>query len=238
MGVLSNNFAQIVPGAIISASYVSDIYDVLMGVEVENVMLSGSLNVTGSIIGTLTGTASFSTSASRAISASYVDSASYSISASYVQSSSYSISASYVQSSSYSISSSYSLYAVSASYEINYETSSSYAETSSISLSSSFASTSSYSINAISSSYAVSTSYSTTAQTASYVVNSISASYVTGSEIHVISGSANYVNVSDTFIVQGTILLYTASLLETDPLIIGQLWRSGSYLMISTGSGI
>ncbi|CAB4160391.1 hypothetical protein UFOVP723_164 [uncultured Caudovirales phage] len=226
MGILSNNYAQIVPGALISASYVSDIYDVLMGVEVENVMLSGSLNVTGSIIGTLTGTASFATSASRAISASYVDSASYSISASYVQSSSY------------SISSSYSLYAVSASYEINYETSSSYAETSSISLSSSFASTSSYSINAISSSYAVSTSYSTTAQTASYVVNSISASYVTGSEIHVISGSANYVNVSDTFIVQGTILLYTASLLETDPLIIGQLWRSGSYLMISTGSGI
>lgn len=201
MGVLSNNYAHLIPGALISASYVSDIYDVLMGTEVENVILSGSLNVTGSIIGSLTGTASFATSASRAISASYVESASYAITASYVHSSSYALSSSYAQTASYAA------YAVSASYEINYETSSSYAETASISLS------------------------------ASYAQNSSTSSYVTGSAIHVTSGSINYVNVSNTFITQGTVLMYTASLPETDPVVIGQLWRSGSYLMISTGSG-
>ncbi len=125
--------------------------------------------------------------------------------------------------------SSYSLYAISASYEINYETSSSYAETASISLSSSYAETASYVRNAISSSYSL---------TSSYVDNAISSSYVSGSEIYVTSGSINYVNVLNTFIAQGTVLLYTASLPETDPAFNGQLWRSGSFLMISTGSGI
>lgn len=78
MGVLSNNNAQIVPGALISASYVSDIYSVLMGEEREDIMLSGSLNVTGSIYGTLIGTASYvSGSISNADSASYALTASY-----------------------------------------------------------------------------------------------------------------------------------------------------------------
>ena len=35
---------------------------------------------------------------------------------------------------------------------------------------------------------------------------------------------------------QGNILFYTASLPTSDPAVNGQLWRSGSYLMISTGS--
>jgi hypothetical protein len=50
------------------------------------------------------------------------------------------------------------------------------------------------------------------------------------------SASISYVSVSDKFISEGSILFYTASLPTTDPLVNGQLWRSGSYLMISTGS--
>ena len=49
--------------------------------------------------------------------------------------------------------------------------------------------------------------------------------------------SFNYVNVSSTFITQGTVFMYTASLPTTNPGVVNQLWRSGSYLMISTGSG-
>jgi hypothetical protein len=49
MGVLSNNYAQIVPGSLISASYVSNIYDVLLGEETESIDLKGSLSVNGTI---------------------------------------------------------------------------------------------------------------------------------------------------------------------------------------------
>ena len=83
MGVLQNNYAQIVPGALISASYVSDIYDVLTGNEPEDITVSGSFVVSGSAIstvgftGSLSGTASFAVSSSNAISSSYAISASY-----------------------------------------------------------------------------------------------------------------------------------------------------------------
>ncbi len=73
MGVLSTNRSQITAGGLISASFVSDLYNVLTGNTKEDVILSGSLNVTGSIIGTIT-TASFSliaTTASFATTASY-----------------------------------------------------------------------------------------------------------------------------------------------------------------------
>jgi len=63
MGVLSTNRSQITAGGLISASFVSDLYNVLTGNTKEDVILSGSLNVTGSIIGTIT-TASFATTAS------------------------------------------------------------------------------------------------------------------------------------------------------------------------------
>lgn len=87
MGVLSNNYAQIVPGALISASYVSDIYDVLMGDSPEAIVLSGSLTISGStqstngFTGSLYGTSSWAISSSRSISA---VTASYAISASYL----------------------------------------------------------------------------------------------------------------------------------------------------------
>lgn len=149
MGVLSNNRSQIVAGGLISASFVSDLYNVFTGNVTESVSISGSLNVTGSIIGALTGTAT----------------------------------------------------------------------------------TASYVLNAVSASYSNTASYAHTANSASY---SATASIVTGN-INVTSGSFSYVHVSSSFITQGTVLMYTASLPTADPAVNGQLWRSGSYLMISLG---
>jgi hypothetical protein len=64
------------------------------------------------------------------------------------------------------------------------------------------------------------------------------ASFYNGSTISSSTASFEHVTVTDTFIAQGTIFFYTASLPESDPNLMGQLWRSGSYLMISTGSGV
>jgi hypothetical protein len=148
MGVLSNNRSQITSGGLISASFVSDLYDVLTGNTLESVSISGSINVTGSIIGNVIG----------------------------------------------------------------------------------IASTASYVANAVSASYA---------NTASYVANAVSASFSsTASYINGVSSSIQHVEITNQMIVQGTVLLYTASLPTTDPALNGQLWRSGSFLMISTGSGI
>ena len=77
MGKLSNNYAKIIPGALISASYVSDIYDVLLGSAVESISLSGTLSVNGpvSVTGTISATSGFNGSltgnASTSTSASY-----------------------------------------------------------------------------------------------------------------------------------------------------------------------
>jgi hypothetical protein len=152
MGVLNTNRSQIVAGGLISASFVRDLYDVFTGNVTESVSISGSLNITGSIIGSLTGTAT----------------------------------------------------------------------------------TASYVLNAVSSSYAATSSYVANAISASY---STTASYVTGSAVHTTSGSFTYVSVTSNFITQGTVFMYTASLPTSDPAVVNQLWRSGSYLMISTGSG-
>ena len=64
----------------------------------------------------------------------------------------------------------------------------------------------------------------------------VGSSSVTDTTITSTSASISYVTVSDKFISEGTVLFYTASLPITDPSVNGQLWRSGSYLMISTGS--
>ena len=77
MGVLNTNRAQITSGGLISASFVSDLYNVLTGNQVETVVISGStaahtlsisgsLNVSSGITGSLLGSAT---------SASYVDTA-------------------------------------------------------------------------------------------------------------------------------------------------------------------
>jgi hypothetical protein len=104
--------------------------------------LSNTGSFTGSFTGELIGTASYSTTASYALSSSYAESSSYALSSSYAESSSYSISSSYALSSSYGLSSSYSLsssYAFSASYAL----SSSYASSSSYTVSASYAATAS-----------------------------------------------------------------------------------------------
>ncbi len=112
----------------------------------KNVRISGSLIVTGSITGSLFGTASWAYSSSQALTASYVTGSIFTntnpaLSASYALSSSYSVSSSYALSSSYSVSASYAL-------SSSYSVSSSYAVSSSYSLSSSFATTSSYALTA------------------------------------------------------------------------------------------
>ena len=143
MGVIRDNRTNIVAGGLISASYVSDVYNVLTGNTVEDIAFSGSVNVTGSLIGTLTGTADTASYVTLAQSASYVN----------------------------------------------------------------------------------------TAQTASYVVNAISSSYMSGSSVTAVSASVDRLDV------QSGIVFITGSLPTSDPGNSGQLWRSGSYLMISTGSG-
>jgi hypothetical protein len=143
MGVIRDNRTSIVAGGLISASYVSDVYNVLTGNTVEDIAFSGSVNITGSLIGTLTGTADTASYVTLAQSASYVN----------------------------------------------------------------------------------------TAQTASYVVNAISSSYMSGSSVTAVSASVDRLDV------QSGIVFITGSLPTSDPGNSGQLWRSGSYLMISTGSG-
>ena len=93
----------------------------------------------------------------------------------------------------------------------------------------------SFVLNAVSSSYAATASYVVNAVSASF---STTASYVTGSAVRTTSGSFTTVSVTSNLIAQGTIFMYTASLPTSDPIVVNQLWRSGSYLMISTGSGI
>ena len=126
MGVIRNNRTKIVAGGLISASYISDVYNVLTGNSIEDISITGSLSVTGSMYGNLIGTSSYATTASYTL----INSIASSSNADFAISSSYAISASY---------------AVSASYEINYETSSSYAESAT---SSSYALTASYALNA------------------------------------------------------------------------------------------
>ena len=182
MGILSNNFAQIVPGAIISASYVSDIYDVLMGAEREDVMISGSLNITGSIYGTLIGTASIANTASYALFTNYVT-----VSSSYADN---------AGTASIALNAITASYAISASYEINYETSSSYAETASIANNAILSETASYVLNAVSSSFtttAQTASYVEAAQTASYVLNSVSSSFANTASFITTAQTASYV---------------------------------------------
>ena len=150
MGVIRDNRTNIVSGGLISASYVADVYDVLTANKVEDIVLSGSLGVSGSLHGTLTGTA---------------DSASYVLSAS---------------------------------------------------------------IDGI-------TNYVRNSQTSSMeVANSVTASYVTGSMGSSISITSASIDRLD---VQSGVVFITRSLPVADPAVPGQLWRSGSYLMISTGSG-
>jgi hypothetical protein len=75
------NKTGITNGGTIQAEHITRVIDALSGVSTDTLILSGSM--TGSLIGTLTGTASFATSASRAISSSIATSASFATTASF-----------------------------------------------------------------------------------------------------------------------------------------------------------
>jgi len=167
MGVLSDNRSQIVNGGLISASFVSDLYDVLTGNTLESVSISGSVNITGSLIGNLTGTADTASYVVTAQTASYVTTA---------------------QTASYVLNAVSSSFATSASYVLN-------AVSSSFATSASFATTASYSlVNVISSSsladsssFATSASFATTAATASYLENDYIYTEVTASSAEILA---------------------------------------------------
>ena len=171
MGVLSNNYAQIVPGGLISASYVSDIYEVLMGSEPESLKITGSLIITGSIVATtgvtasLLGTSSFSVTASRAISAL---TASYAVSASYLN---------YINTSS----------------QADTATTASYALTASQSNISNTATTASYALTA---SYVVNSISSSLADTSSYAPTYINTASIAGSTLTFTKGNGDQFNIS------------------------------------------
>lgn len=75
------NKTGITNGGTIQAEHITRVIDALSGVSTDTLILSGSM--TGSLIGTLTGTASFATSASRAVSSSIATSASFATTASF-----------------------------------------------------------------------------------------------------------------------------------------------------------
>ena len=174
-------------------------------------IISGSLNVIGSITGS-DGIINQLT-ASYAVTASYVEnvtSASYATTASYVENT---ISASYATTASYTENANSSSYAVTASYVENV-TSASYATTASYvenaqtasyvenATSASYATTASYVENTTSASYAITASYvenansASYATTASYVENSQTASFVTASNVYGPYGSNSVITAS------------------------------------------
>ena len=122
MGVFSTNRPYITPGALISSSYISNIYDVLTGQITENIVISGSFVVTGSSIVTggitssLFGTSSWAVTASHALNA---KTASYATNALTAATATFAATASvvnYITSSSIATSATSASYAATASY--------------------------------------------------------------------------------------------------------------------------
>jgi hypothetical protein len=183
-----------------------------------NTVISGSLDVTGIIYGSIAGSiasASYSQTSSYSvvsISSSFATTASYARTASFVANAVSSFSATTAISASFAttaISASFATTATSASYVLN-AVSSSYALSASVSQTASFvmtAQTASYVINAVSSSYALSASVSQTAsfvmtaQTASYVLNAVSSSYALSASYAI--SSSNAVSSSNANLLEG-----------------------------------
>jgi hypothetical protein len=183
-----------------------------------NTVISGSLDVTGIIYGSIAGSiasASYAQTSSYSvvsISSSFATTASYARTASFVANAVSSFSATTAISASFAttaISASFATTATSASYVLN-AVSSSYALSASISQTASFvmtAQTASYVLNAVSSSYALSASVSQTAsfvmtaQTASYVLNAVSSSYALSASYAI--SSSNAVSSSNANLLEG-----------------------------------
>jgi hypothetical protein len=73
------NKTGITNGGTIQAEHITRVIDALSGVSTDTIIVSGSM--TGSLIGSLTGTASFATSASRAVTSSFATTASFALNA-------------------------------------------------------------------------------------------------------------------------------------------------------------
>jgi hypothetical protein len=184
MGVLSTNRSQITAGGLISASFVSDLYNVFTGNVSESVSISGSLSVTGSIIGNLNGVATIASESVIKI-ASSGDTQSFAVAT--------------VPSTISTSSGNPAQITVHQFKPLTY-----------------------------------SPTTSTLLTTASNAFFALTASNVSGSgDVFAKSGSFNRVAVSDNFVSDGGIFL--GNLPTTDPLVQNQLWRSGSYLMVSLG---
>jgi hypothetical protein len=183
-----------------------------------NTVISGSLDVTGIIYGSIAGSiasASYAQTSSYSvvsISSSFATTASYARTASFVANAVSSFSATTAISASFAttaISASFATTSTSASYVLN-AVSSSYALSASVSQTASFvmtAQTASYVLNAVSSSYALSASVSQTAsfvmtaQTASYVLNAVSSSYALSASYAI--SSSNAVSSSNANLLEG-----------------------------------
>jgi hypothetical protein len=85
------NKTGITNGSTIQSEHITRVIDALSGASTDTLILSGSM--TGSLIGVLTGTASFATSASRAVSSSFAISSSRAVSSSFAATASYALNA-------------------------------------------------------------------------------------------------------------------------------------------------
>ncbi len=214
MGRIRTNKQYIVPGALISASYVSDIYDLVTGNLYETTALSGSLSVTGSIYGTLIGTASWAQSSSVAISSSFARSASFATSASSSVNSNFAISASYAPFT--------GVTRIIAGDNITINPTSGVGNVT-ISAATTSSGGGGGTIDT--------SSFVTTAQTASMTV--LSASYAANSAAAFpYTGSAG---ISGSFSVNGSVFVNLTTLPTEDPHNAGQIWRSGNFIMVSLG---
>ena len=219
-----------------------------------NTVISGSLDVTGIIYGSIAGSIA---------SASYAQTSSYSVVSISSSFATNSTSASY---SNNSRSSSFATTATSASFATT-STSASFATTSISSSYSATAQTASYVLNAVSSSYALSSSlaqtasFVTTAQTASYVLNAVSSSYALSSSYAISSSntvsssyalsssyaisSSNAINASNANLLDGinrsTLATTGSNTFRGNQTINGSLNVTGSVIIqgmyVGTGNG-
>jgi len=173
-----------------------------------NTIITGSLNVTAGVTGSLLGTASYSSFALTASHATNVPATS-----------SYALQA---LSSSFATTASYVLNAVSSSYILN-------------AVSSSFATTASYVLNAVSSSYILNAVSSSFATTASYVLNAVSSSRAISASLASNSLLLNN-TASSVFATTGSNIFRGTQNITGSVSITGSLIRSGSSTLVNIGT--
>jgi hypothetical protein len=224
MGRIRQNKQYIVPGALISASYVSDLYDLVTGNTPEDVAITGSLNVTGSIYGRLIGTASWAESSSVTISSSFARSASFATSASYAPNTGVTR---IIAGDNITISPTTGVGEVTISAASTGSGGGGTLDTSSFITAAQTAS-----MTVATASYINPTFISASAAAAGF--GSGGGGSTTGSSTPAFpyTGSAG---ISGSLLVNGTVFVDLLSLPTADPHAAGQLWRSGNFIMVSLG---